>query len=109
MADLRLPTNLEDTMNNLRSICLVALIAPVALSTFGQQRDAPAPAPAKAASATAMDCAPGMKPHDHASEKGMGSSGMKGMPCTSQGAASAATAKSRKKVLHDHAKENKQQ
>lgn len=96
-------------MNNLRSIWLVALIATVALPTFGQPKDAPAPTPAMAASAVAMDCAPGMKPHDHASEKGMGSSAMKGMPCTPQGAASAAMAKSKKKVLHDHAKENKQQ
>lgn len=55
-----------------------------------------------------MDCGPGMKPHDHAAKNGNRSSNMKGMPCASHGGASAATAKSKKKALHDHAKENKQ-
>ena len=102
-------TMTKDTIANLRSISLVALIATVAFPTFGQQKDAPSPTPAQAAPATAMDCSPGMKRHDHAAEKGMGSSNMKGMPCPTQGAASTATAKSKKKPLHDHAKENKQQ
>ena len=94
-------------MNNFRSISLVTLIAAAALPTFGQQNNASGAAPSSAASAAAMDCGPGMKPHDHAAEKGMGSSNMKGMPCAPHGTASAVKSKS-KKALHDHGKENKQ-
>jgi len=95
------------TVKNLGSISVVVLIAAVALPSFGQQNNAPGPAPSRAASAAAMDCGPGMKPHDHAAEKGMGASTMKDMPCAPHGSASAAKSKS-KKALHDHGKENKQ-
>jgi len=96
-------------MTHLRYTGFVALIATIAFPVLGQQQNAPTASPAQAASVAASDCRPSMKRHDHAAEKGMGSSNMRGMPCPSQGAASASTAKPKKKPLHDHAKENKQQ
>jgi hypothetical protein len=92
-------------MNNFRSIGFAAVIAAVALPTFGQSKDAPAPTPARAASAVGMDCGPRMKPHDHAAEKGMGS-GMKGAHCDGK---AMSQSKAKKKPLHDHGKEHKQQ
>jgi hypothetical protein len=86
----------------------VAALAAVALPTFGQPSKATpaaAPTPAASASKAGMNCdATGMKPHDHAAEKGMGSS-MKGSHCDDKAMTSA---KAKKKPLHDHGKENKQ-
>jgi hypothetical protein len=93
-------------MNHFRSLLLVAALTTVGLPTFGQQTQAASAAPAASASKAAMNCGPGgMKPHDHAAEKGMGSS-TKGAHCDEKAMAST---KAKKKPLHDHAKENKQQ
>jgi hypothetical protein len=96
-------------MIHLRSLALVAALAAVALPSFGQQTPATPAAQGASASKSSMDCGPaGMKPHDHAAEKGMGSS-MKGVHCGDDKAKSSTAAKAKKKPLHDHAKEHKQQ
>ena len=93
-------------MTCLRSLIFIAALTPVALPTFAQQTPAAPAAPAASASTTGMNCGPaGRKPHDHAAEKGVGSS-TKGAHCDEKAMASA---KVKKKPLHDHGKENKQQ
>jgi len=96
----------DKQMTQRRSVIFVAALTTVALPTFGQQTQTAPAAPAASASKTGTNCDPaGMKPHDHAAEKCMGSS-TNGAHCDEK---AMPPAKAKKKPLHDHAKENKQQ
>src|SRR5215217_7496230 len=110
VASRRLASTSDKHMTHLRSLMVVAALTAVALPTFGQQSKAtPAAAPAATAASASklgMNCAAaGMKPHNHAAEKGMGT-GTKGPHCDEK---ATTLVKAKKKPLHDHGKENKQQ